>query len=199
MEIIKFFIMLLPLISCQLSLNNYKNQFIVEINKFKPNFNDKALEKMITKIAKTYLVESSYTNKIVDLNNILKTCHLDFEINLVKSETLPASNHLIAHIIVGGLIRPGQTPSKNKNDLWAANVGVAIKKDEKTVYSLVYDLKVHFDKASFVEKSGLDLSDVNENTLVNSIFYNKCVEIAEKQMSQFIVIDDEKIKDKFEQ
>ena len=78
MEIIKFFIMLLPLISCQLSLNNYKNQFIVEINKFKPNFNDKALEKMITKIAKTYLVESSYTNKIVDLNNILKTCHLDF-------------------------------------------------------------------------------------------------------------------------
>lgn len=199
MEIIfNIFIMLLPIISCQLSLNNYKNQFILEINKFKPNFNDKALEKMVTKIAKTYSVESTYTNKIVDLNHILNNCHLDFEINLVKSETLPASNHLIAHIIVGGLIIPGQKPNKNKNDLWAANVGVAIKKDEETVYSLVYDLKVHFDKTSFMEKSGLDLSDINENELVNSIFYNKCLEIAEKQMTPLIVIDDEIIKKKIE-
>ena len=194
----KIFIMLLPLFSCNLPLSGYKNQFIVEINKFKPNFNDKALEKMITKIAKTYSVESSYTNKIVDLNHILNNCHLDFEIDLVQSETLPASSHLIAHIIVGGLIIPGQTPKKNKNDLWAANVGVAIKKDAKHVYSLVYDLNVHFDKESFMEKSGLDLSDVNEQELVNSIFYNKCLEIAEKQMSQYIIIDDEKIKEDLE-
>ena len=190
----KIFIMLLPLFSCNLPLSGYKNQFIVEINKFKPNFNDKALEKTVPKIAKTYSVEYSLTNKIVDLDHIFNNCHLDFEINLVQSETLPASNHLIAHIIVGGLIIPGQTPKKNKNDLWAANVGVAIKKDEKTVYSLVYDLRVHFDNTSFMEKSGLDLSDVNENLLVNSIFYNKCLEIAEKEMSQYVVIDDEKIK-----
>ena len=194
----KIFIMLLPLFSCNLPLSGYKNQFIVEINKFKPNFNDKALEKTVTKIAKTYSVEYSLTNKIVDLDHIFNNCHLDFEINLVQSETLPASNHLIAHIIVGGLIIPGQTPKKNKNDLWAANVGVAIKKDEETVYSLVYDLKVHFDKTSFMEKSGLDLSDINENELVNSIFYNKCLEIAEKQMTPLIVIDDEIIKEKME-
>ena len=68
----------------------------MEINKFKPNYNDKILEKNINKFAKTYLVESYYTNKEVDLDLIHNTCHyLDFEIDLVKSEILPASNHLI--------------------------------------------------------------------------------------------------------
>ena len=140
------------------------------------------------------MVQSSYTNKVVDLNHIFNTCHLDFEINLVKSDVLPASNHLIAHIIVGGLIIPGQEQKPIKNDLWAANVGVVLENDLNTVYSLIYDLKVHFDKKSFVEKSGLDLDNISEETLVNSIFYNKCLEIAEKEMSQYIVIDDEKIK-----
>ena len=185
------FITLLPLFYCQLPLYKFKEQFLLEIKKFKPDFGDKTLDKEITKIAKTYVVESSYTNKIVDLNHVLNNCHLDFEINLVKSETLPSSDHLINHIIVGGLIIPGQKPSQNKNDLWAGNVGVAIKKDANTVYSLVFDLRVHFEKSSFIEKAGIDLSDINEDDLVNSIFYNKCLEIAEKEMSE-LVIDDEK-------
>ena len=189
-----FFIMLFPLFYCQFPLNEFKSQFLLEINKFKPKFEDKALEKIVNKIAKTFLVQSSYTNKVVDLNNILKTCHLDFEINLVKSETLPASNHLINHIIVGGLIRPGMPNVQNKNDLWHGNVGVVLKKDEKTVYSLLYNLSVHFDKNSFIQKSGIDLSDVNERVLVNAIFYNKCLELMESQMSPIEIDVKEPIK-----
>ena len=179
-----FFIMIWSLYFCQLPLDKFKGQFLEEINKFKPDFGDKVLEKTITKVAKTYLVEASFTNKVVDLNNIFDTCHLDFEINLVKSEDFPASNHLINHIIIGGLIIPGQEYKPNKNDLWAGNVGVAIKKDSQTIYSLIYDLKVHFDKTSFTEKAGEDLSEVDEELIVHSIFYNKCLEIAEKEMSQ---------------
>ena len=168
--------------SSQISLSSYKNQFLTEIESFKPKIEDKNTEKLVTKIARTYTVESSYTNKVVDLDNIFDTCHLDFEINLVKSSILPASNHLIAHIIVGGLIIPGQKPVQRKNDLWAANVGVALEKDSKTVYSLIFDLKVHFDKESFMQKLGQDL-DIDERVLVNSIFYNKCLEISKTLMS----------------
>ena len=178
-----FFIMIWSFCFSELPIYKFKDQFIEEINKFKPDFGDKVLEKTITKIAKTYTVEASFTNKVVDLNNIFDTCHLDFEINLVESEDLPASNHLIAHIIVGGLIIPGQEYKPRKNDLWAGNVGVAIKKDSETVYSLVYDLRVHFDKTSFIEKAGVDLSEVDEELMVHSIFYNKCLEIAEKEMA----------------
>ena len=175
--------MLLDIFYCQLPLSEFREQFLLEINKFKPNFEDKALEKIITKIAKTFLVETSFTNKVVDLDHILNTCHLDFEINLVESETFPSSDHLISHTIVGGFIIPGEEELKqNKNDLWAANVGVAIIKDSKTVYSLIYDLRVHFDKESFSQKSGLDLTDVDEYSLAYSIFYNKCLEIAQNQM-----------------
>ena len=115
-----------------------------------------------------------------------------FEINLIESEDLPASNHLIAHIIVGGLIIPGQEYKPRKNDLWAGNVGVAIKKDSETVYSLVYDLRVHFDKTSFTEKAGVDLSEVDEELMVHSIFYNKCLEIAEKEMEPIKISIEEK-------
>ena len=179
-----YFIMLWSLYICQLSL--FKEQFIEEINKFKPDFGDKMLNKIITKIAKAYLVESSYTVKTVDLNNILNNCGLDFEVNLVKSQNFPASNHLISHIIVGGLIIPGQEYKPRKNDLWAWYVGVVLRKDSNHVYSLVYDLRVHFDKTSFIEKSGLDLSEVDERLIVQSIFYNKCLKIVETEIQSIM-------------
>ena len=191
------FFVLLSLYSSQLSLNSFREVFLSEVKKFKPDFKDKALNREITKIAKTYFVESSYTNKIVDLNHIFDTCHLDFEIDLVKSANLPVSDHLIAHIIVGGLIIPGEEHKKTKNDLWAANVGVVLEKDSESVYSLIYDLRVHVDKDSFALKSGLDLTEVDERDLVYSIFYNKCLEIAKIQMADIKispVIDDEKKK-----
>ena len=186
------FIMIWSIYLCQLPLDKFKEQFLEEINKFKPDFRDKVLEKTITKVAKTYDVEASFTNKVVDLNNIFDTCHLDFEINLVKTENLPASNHLINHIIIGGLIIPGQEYKPNKNDLWAGNIGVAIKKDSENVYSLIYDLRVHYDKTSFTEKAGVDLSEVDEELIAYSIFYNKCLEIAEKEMTPIKISVDEK-------
>ena len=187
-------LIVLNISSSQLDFGSFKDQFLLEIEKFKPNLTDKNLEKIITKIARTFTVEYSHTNKIVDLNNIFANCHLDFETKLVKSSTLPASNHLIAHIIVGGLLRPGQKPVKRKNDLWAANVGVVLKKDSQHVYSLIFDLKVHFEKSTFIQKSGLYLKDIDERILVNSIFYNKCLDIAEKLMSP-IAIKPEPIKE----
>ena len=182
------FFVLLSLYSSQLLLNNFREEFLNEVNKFKPEFKDKALDKEITKKAKTYSVESYYTNQIVDLNHIFNTWHLDFEINLVKSKNLPASDHLISHIIEGGLIIPGEDPKQNKNDLWAANVGVVLEKDSESVYSLIYDLRVHVDKDSFAQKTGLDLTEVDEEDLVNSIFYNECLEIAENQMADIEIV-----------
>ena len=177
-----FFIMFWSLCFCQLPLHQFREQFLKEINKFKPNFGDKVLEKTITKAAKSYPIEAIFTNKVVDLNNILKTCYLDFEINLVKSENLPASNHSIKHLIVGGVLLPGEEYQPIKSELWAGNVGVVIRKDSNTVYSLIYDLTVHFDKTSFTEMSGLDISEDNKNLIIHSIFYNKCLEIAETEM-----------------
>ena len=171
------------LYSCQ-SLYFFKKQFKEEVEKIKPVIEDKALEKLIHKVAKTYTMEWSHTIKAVDLSNILKTCHLDFEINLVKSPVLPASDHLIAHIIVGGLIIPGQEQVKRKNDLWRGSVGVVINygNDLNTVYLLTYDLGVHFDKQSFEQKAGADLSSIDDHALADAIFYNTLLSIIEKEI-----------------
>ena len=152
-----FFAMIWSLYSCQ-SLYHFKNQFKSEVAKIKPVIADKALEKLIHKVAKTYTMEWSHTIKAVDLSNIFKTCNLDFEINLVQSPVLPASDHLIAHIIVGGLIIPGQEQVKRKNDLWRGSVGVVINygNDPNTVYILTYDLGVHFE----TEKYGINNWDL---------------------------------------
>ena len=107
------FIALLSLFTCQ-SLGLFKEQFLFEINKFKPSLKDKNLEKIIVKFAQLYTVEYSHTVKTVDLKNIMKTCNLDFEIKLVQSDPLPASNHQINHINIGGRLIPGQTPKYKK-------------------------------------------------------------------------------------
>ena len=135
MGLILILLIIIALFNCELPLYKFKEQFILEINKFKPNYDDKILEKNINKFAKTYLVESYYTNKEVDLDHIYYTCHLDFEIDLVKSEILPASNHLINQIIIGGVIIPGEEPTSIINDLWAANIGVVLEYNSNIVHS----------------------------------------------------------------
>ena len=176
-----FFISLLSLFTCQ-SLGLFKEQFLLEINKFKPSLKDKNLEKIIVKIAQLYTVEYSHTVKTVDLKNIMKTCNLDFEIKLVQSDPLPASNHQINHINIGGRLIPGQTP-KYKN-FWAATIGVVIKNNGEfnSVYSLMYKLKVDFNKATFMKTAGLDLTSVDERVLVNYIIYNQCLKIYNKEL-----------------
>ena len=188
-----FFAMVWSLYSCQ-SLYYFKNQFKKEVAKIKPEIADKALEKIINKVAKTYTMEWSHTIKAVDLSNILKTCHLDFEINLVQSPVLPASDHLIAHIIVGGVIIPGQEQVKRKNDLWRGQVGVAIKYGNipNTVHILTYDLGVHFDKQSFEQKAGTDLSSIDDHVLADAIFYNTLLSIIEKEIEPIKVITNDK-------
>ena len=179
-----FLSMILSLYSCQ-TLYFFKEQFKSEVEKIKPVIADKGMDKLINKVAKTYSLEWSHKIKAVDLSNILKTCTLDFEINLVKSPILPASDHLIAHIIVGGLIIPGQEQVKTKNDLWRGSVGVVIEYGEipNTVYILTYELAVHFDKESFEQKAGTDLSSIDDHhVLANAIFYNALLSIIEKEI-----------------
>lgn len=182
---ILFFMTLFALYSCQ-TLYFFKEQFKLEVSKIKPVIADKSIEKLVTKVAKTYTVEHSHTIKAVDINDVFKTCNLDFEINLANSKILPASDHQIAHIIVGGLIIPGQEYVKRKNDLWRSSVGVVIDYEfgtvPNTVYLLTYDLSVHFDKTSFEQKAGMSLDDIDDRTLASSIFYNALLTIIEKEI-----------------
>ena len=175
------FLALWSLFACQ-SLGLFKEQFLLEINKFKPSLKDKSLEKMILKFVQLYTVEYSHTVKTVDLKNIMKTCNLDFEINLVQSDPLPASDHQINHINIGGLLIPGQTP--NYKNFWAATIGVVIKNNGEfnSVYSLMYNLKVDFNKVTFMKTSGLDLTSVDERVLVSYIIYNQCLKIYNEEL-----------------
>ena len=112
----------------------------------------------------------------------MKTCNLDFEIKLVQSDPLPASDHQINHINIGGLLIPGQKP-KYKN-FWAATIGVVIKNNGEfnSVYSLMYKLKVDFNKVTFMKTAGLDLTNVDERVLVNYIIYNQCLKIYNEEL-----------------
>ena len=196
-----FLAMVWSLYSCQ-TLYFFKEQFKSEVEKIKPEIEDRALDKLINKVAKTYTLEWSHTIKAVDLSNILKTCTLDFEINLVKSPILPASDHLIAHIIVGGLIIPGQEQVKRKNDLWRCSVGVVIEYGEipNTVYLLTYELAVHFDKQSFEQKAGTDLTSIDAHVIADAIFYNALLSIIEKEIEPIkgVTIDKDSVDIKIE-
>ena len=178
--------MILSLISCQ--LYSFKDNFILEVEKMKPQIKDKNLEKIILKIASKYNVEMKNELKTVDLNNILNNCHYDFEIKLVKSKILPASNHLIGHKIVGGLLRPGKPRPKGKN-FWSCKVGVAKAKGPNTVSLLTYSLSAHFNKISFEKEAGVDLPGISEMDLANSIFYQKLLKVIKNEPTRPIIYD----------
>jgi len=179
--------MIFSLISCQ--LDSFKDKFILEVEKMKPQIKDKNLEKIISKIASTYNVEMNNTLKTVDLNKILNNCSYDFEIKLVKSKNLPASDHQIANIIVGDLKDLGQPKPEIKNDLWKCTVGVAKAKGNNTVSLLTYFLSVRFDKISFEGKTGVDLPDIDERVLANAIFYQKLLKIIKNEPARPIIYD----------
>ena len=118
----------------------------------------------------------------------MKNCHLDFEINLVQSKTLPSSNSQIGHPIVGGLRRPGMNPApkKNMNDLWKCTIGIAVEKDINTIELLTYFLDTHLNEDTFAEackKSGVNLqrNDIDERTLANAVFYHQGLNIIQNE------------------
>ena len=98
-----FLISFLSLYSCQ-SLGLFHEQFLIEINKFKPNNTNDELKRAVKDFVTKVEIKKGYTLKTVDLSNVMANCNLDFEINLVQSSVLPASNHLIAHINIGGAL-----------------------------------------------------------------------------------------------
>ena len=171
-------------------MEKFKEKLIQEINTLKPVLEDKSLENSILSLSKGYIVNSNKTTKEVDKQNIFNTCNLDFDINLVNSKTFPASNHLIGHIIVGGLRRPGVQPpiKKHLNDLWRCSIGVAIEKDINTVELLKYELEAHLNEDTFNEackKSGitnLQRNDIeNERFLASAIFYHYGLKIIQNE------------------
>ena len=89
------FIALWSLYSCQ-SLGLFAPKFLQEISKIRPilDFMDAPFIPLRPYLD-SYKVEKKRTVKSVDLNNVLDNCEEDFEIDLVESPTLPASNHHI--------------------------------------------------------------------------------------------------------
>jgi len=175
--------MVLSLISCQ--LYSFKDEFIHEVEKMKPKFTDKNLEKTVTKIAKKYLYKASIhsTIKTVDLNNVTFNHGLDdFERKIVQSKNLPASTHHQNRIIIGGLGIPGKT-RRIKNDLYVCTVLVVKAKGTNTVSLLTYSLSIHFDKYSL----GINLPEISDRDLAYAIFYHKLLK----------VIEDEPVRPKF--
>ena len=171
------FIALWSLYSCQ-SLGLFAPKFLQEISKIRPilDFIDAPFIPLRPYLD-SYKVEKKRTVKSVDLNNVFNNCNLDFEINLVQSPTLPASDHQVAHINIGGLLIPGQKP--NFTNKWVCTVGVVIKNNSQfnSVYSLMYNLSVDLKKSTLEEESGLDLSGVDERDLAKIVFYNELLKI----------------------
>ena len=168
----------------------FKEKFIEEVNKLKPVLEDnKELENSILSLSKEYKVEFTKTIKNVEKQNVMKNCHLDFEINLIQSKILPSSNHQIGHIIVGGLRRPGMNPpKKNVNDLWKCTIGIAVEKDIKNIELLTYFLDTHLNEDTFNEakkKSGINLqrNDIDERTLAKAIFYHEGLNIIKNEFN----------------
>ena len=183
------FILLLSfwsLYSC-VSLGLFAEQFLQESSKIKPIFaeEDKVLIKVISKYIQSnkVVVEAEKTLKTVDLDNILENCNLDFEIELVQTPKLPASNHHIAHINIGGLLIPGQP--RNYKNFWSCYIGVVIKGigEPNKVYSLLYHLTVDFSINEFIKDSGLDLKQINEKDIASYLFYLECLRIYNEELS----------------
>ena len=169
--------------------NKFKEKLIEEVNKLKSHVeNNQNLSISILSLGKEYLVNYNKTKKIVEKKDVMKNCHLDFEINLVQSKTLPSSNSQIGHPIVGGLRRPGMNPApkKHMNDLWKCTIGIAVEKDINTIELLTYFLDTHLNEDTFAEackKSGVNLqrNDIDERTLANAVFYHQGLNIIQNE------------------
>ena len=171
-------------------MEKFKEKLIQEINTLKPELDNKSLENSILLISKEYLVNSNKIIKEVNKQNVFENCNLDFDINLVQSKTLPASNHLIGHIIVGGLRRPGIHPPQNKNlnDLWRCSIGVAIEKDINIVELLKYELEAHLNEDTFNEacnkaKINIQKDNIDDRTLARAIFYHEGLKIIKNEFN----------------
>ena len=158
-----------------------KNQFIEELNKMKPNLEDKDLNNKILQISKNFQVEHSKRDLTFPKNEVMNHCNLDFDINLVNNKNHPCSNHNIGHIIIGGLRIPGMKMKKNQNDLWKGSLGVCIEKNNIS-HLITYEFSVHLNDDTYndaCKKGNINLkrNDINDHFLVQSIFYNKGIEL----------------------
>ena len=176
-----FFLLLslLSLYSCYISLGLFAPQFNKEIEKFRYEIYNDSLDRALREYVKTLKNGKERTLKHVDLSNITGTCNLDFEIELVQSSELPASNHQINHI--GGSLIERFFP--NYKNYWKATIGVVLKDtaEPNYVHLLVYHVIADFSKSSFEEYLNRKL-DMDELDLVHAFFYNICFDIYENEL-----------------
>ena len=127
-----------------------KNQFIEELNKMKPNLEDKDLNNKILQISKNFQVEHSKKDLTFPKNEVMNHCNLDFDINLVNNKNHPCSNHNIGHINISHLI------------------------------TYEFSVHLNDDTYNDACKKGninLKRNDINDHFLIHSIFYNKGIEL----------------------
>ena len=167
---------LLSLCSCQ-SIGLFHEPFLQEINKFKTNIENEELKNAVNDFIRTNKITKNHSIKTVDLSNVYANCNLDFEVRLVRSFLLPASDHQIAHINIGGALMSKDEKPKFIN-YEACTIGVAIKGSEpNTVYSLLYDIKFEFNRTSFNEIYNMNLTYDDEGKVIRYIFYTVAYEI----------------------
>ena len=179
------FILLLSLLSlnyCYISLGLFAPQFQKEIDKFKYIIDNDTLDCKLSEYIKTLKIGKEKSLKHVDLKNIEDTCKLEFEIQLVQSPELPASNHQFDYIQVGGLLVPGKSPSYK--GYWKATIGVVLKDtaEQNYVHSFLYFVSADFSKSAFEEYLGKKI-DMDETDLIHAFFYKICYDIYENELS----------------
>ena len=172
---------LLSLCSCYISLGLFAPQFYKEIEKFKYEIYNDYLDRALREYVKTIKIGKESTLKHVDLDHITDTCKLDFEIELVQRFDLPASNHQINHINVGGALISKITQAYN--NYWKATIGVVLEDtaEPNYVHLLVYHVIADFSKSGFEEYLNKKL-DMDELDLVHAFFYNICFNIYENEL-----------------
>lgn len=172
---------LLSLYSCYISLGLFAPQFYEEIQTFKHIIDNDSLDWSLREYTKTLKIGKEQTLKHVDLNNIEDTCSLEFEINLVKSEKLPASAHEIKHIDIGSSKITGI--NLTFDSYWKLTIGVVLKDTAEAdyVHSLLYQITADFNKSDFEEYLGRKLEE-DELYFVETIFYNICYDIYENEL-----------------
>ena len=158
--------------------NLIKKTFLAELSKMLPQESKSSLEK----ISKYFEIEYTKKDIAIPEKESMKHCNLDFEINLINNKNKPCSNHLIGHIIVGGLRVKGMPMKKNINDLWKCNLGICFLNDIGLCRLISYNFSIHLNEDTFSQackKANLNLERQNfdDREIVQYAFYHKGMEL----------------------
>ena len=151
-----------------------KEVFLSELEKMIPKERNLSL----IKISENFEIEYSKKEITIKEEEVMNHCNLDFEINLITNKNKPCSNHLIGHIIIGGLRIKGMPMNKNPNDLWKGNLGICLLNNNNLCHLISYNFSFHLNDDTFnqaCKKCNLNFkkSDFDDREIAQYAFYNK--------------------------